>query len=108
MPRNREEDDFKAQVIELAQRYDWLVAHHPDSRHLQGDPGLPDLILARGGVVIFAELKSEQGRLSDAQERWFAALHLDEAVKHFGYHSHETRVWRPSDLEGDVLKTLRW
>lgn len=103
MPRKREEDDFKLQVIHLAQLNGWLVAHHPDSRHLQGDAGLPDLIMARGGQVVMAELKSTAGVLSEAQEGWIAALGGER-----GYLSDTliVRVWRPSDLDGDVLEIL--
>ena len=30
---------------------------------MQGDTGFPDLVIARDGQVIFAELKSAKGRL---------------------------------------------
>ena len=106
MPRRREEGDFLAQVVEVAQRYGWLVAHHPDSRKLQGDPGLPDLVLARGGWVIFAELKSERGRVSDDQQRWLDAIGPDIEAECADATSHAAYVWRPADLEGDVLSVL--
>lgn len=103
MPRNREEDNFKAQVIDLAQRFGWMVAHHPDSRLLQGDAGLPDLIMARGGHLLMAELKSSTGTLSAAQKRWIAALGGERGG---AGEPLMVRVWRPADLEGDVLETL--
>jgi hypothetical protein len=55
------------------------------STPLQGHPGAPDLILARNGVVILAELKRQNGRASPHQRLWLAAL---------GGHG---RLWRPSD-----------
>ena len=51
---------------------------------MQGHIGFPDLVLAREGVVIFAELKAEKGRLRPDQEKWIAALGA-------------CYVWRPSD-----------
>lgn len=48
----------------------------------EGDTGLPDLILARAGRVVLAELKSERGRPTPAQQSWVDAAH--------GF------VWRPS------------
>lgn len=91
------EAQFQEKVVALAKAKGWLV-HHDRGDYRQciaGDPGFPDLVLARGGVVIFAELKSETGRLSDAQRKW-----LDElpAYSEPGCApSHHVRVWRPSD-----------
>lgn len=61
----------------------------------QGDKGVPDLILARKGVVILAELKSMSGRLSAEQVQWAEAI---------GPFIH--RVWRPSDLP-QILEELK-
>lgn len=84
------EADFLQWVITLAQLHGWLVAHQRPARTnrgyrtaIQGHPGLPDLILARDGTVICAELKTRTGRLSLAQKAWQVQL---------GDHA---RVWRP-------------
>lgn len=50
-----------------------------------GDKGFPDLVLARGGVVILAELKTDVGDFREGQEEWLAQLG--------GY----GRCWRPAD-----------
>lgn len=50
--------------------------------------GLPDLILVRRGRCIFAELKTEKGKLRPAQADWVAELEAVEGV--------EVYVWRPS------------
>ena len=58
--------------------------------HVQGHVGFPDLVMAhptRG--VIFAELKSDTGRISDAQKDWIIVLSEADA---------EVHVWRPVDL----------
>lgn len=87
------EDDLLRAVIDLAHLRGWLVVHHRPARTekgwrtpTQGDKGVPDLILARRGVVILAELKSDRGRLTLEQMAWRDAL---------GQH---WRVWRPADL----------
>jgi hypothetical protein len=87
------ESDLQRQVIELAQWHKWLVFHPLPAMHrgrwvtaTQGDTGFPDLVLARRGVVLFRELKTDTGRLSPAQQRW--AEHLPD----WG-------VWRPRDLD---------
>jgi len=53
---------------------------------MQGDVGFPDLVLARAGKVIFAELKSETGKLSPTQREWANALGT-------------LRIWRPRDID---------
>jgi hypothetical protein len=55
---------------------------------MQGDVGFPDLVLARGGRVVFMELKSQRGVVSAAQRRWIDALQGS---------GHEAFVVRPSD-----------
>ena len=50
--------------------------------------GYPDLTIAGGGKILWAELKSQQGKLEPLQVEW-----LDELPAHQAY------VWRPEDLE---------
>jgi len=92
------EADFMAQVIDLAHLYGWLVQHTRPAwtekgyrTPIQGDAGFLDLVLAHLGQqrVIFAEAKSQRGRLSPAQQRWI------EALKACGQ---EVEVWRPDDI----------
>lgn len=95
------EEDFKRRVIETAQTYGWLVAHFRPARTKTGwrtpveadGAGFPDLVLARDGVVLLAELKSETGRVDVEQQRWIDALGL------------YARVWRPRDWDA-VLREL--
>jgi hypothetical protein len=86
------EADFQQRVMDTAKLNGWMCVHYRPAwvggrmvTALQGDKGAPDLILARGGVLLLAELKSETGRLSMDQQRWLAALG--------GY----GRCWRPAD-----------
>lgn len=92
------EAQFTNTVIELAKFRGWKVAHFRPAQTargwrtpMSGDVGFPDLVLARDGVVIFAELKSDSGRLRKEQIEW--AAHLPGAY-----------IWRPKDL--DLIKEL--
>jgi hypothetical protein len=86
------EDDLLSAVIDLARWRRWRVTHFRPCKTekgwrtpLQGDPGWVDLALARNGVVILAELKSEKGKLGEGQPEWAAAIGA------------QYRLWRPSD-----------
>lgn len=90
------ERDFQGFVVAYAQMRGWMVWHDNDSRG--NVPGWPDLVLVRDGALIFAELKSEKGIVSKAQQAWLAALGGVEGVV--------THVWRPTDAE-QVMEVLR-
>jgi hypothetical protein len=89
------EEDLTATVIELAHFHHWLVFHPRPARGrggewrtaTQGDVGMPDLVLARGGVILLIELKTQRGRLSHEQTAWALA-----AGEHY-------RLIRPADLD---------
>lgn len=95
------EAQFQNRVIAAAKLHGWKVSHFRPalqrsgkwSTPVQGHTGFPDLILARDGVVIHAELKTNKGRLNAAQREWAAAI------------GESYRLWRPRDWE-DVLAEL--
>lgn len=98
------EDGWTRWVIDLARRTGWMVtpirpAPIPGDEsgrritHLDGDKGWPDLALARPGVFLARELKTNHGALSKEQRVWLA--HLGP----FG------GVWRPRDRD-EVVATL--
>jgi hypothetical protein len=88
------ERQFQEWVMGTARRLGWMVHHTHDSRtnHWGADRGVPDLTLARGGRVLLVELKTEKGRLSDAQVAWAEALGMN------------WRVWRPSDWQNGTIE----
>lgn len=100
--REGSEADWQQRVIDYAMLNGWALSHHPDSRRVVGQRGLPDLLLCRRGRLIFAELKTEHGRLSVDQTFWKAEL---EAVAGYARRQHENwpavavYVWRPGDWE---------
>ena len=84
------EKAFQQSVIGLAHDYGFeLVYHTHDSR--RSVPGFPDLVIVGHGRCIFAELKTERGRLSEAQKEWLASLEECAGVESF--------VWKPSDWD---------
>lgn len=84
-------------VIELAQYFGWRCYHTHDSRRSQA--GFPDVTLVRDKRLIFAELKSAEGRMSAEQSEWAAALLLA---------GQEWYEWRPIHwCNGTIEQILR-
>jgi hypothetical protein len=79
------EKAFRQHVVDYARAHGWLVYWTWRSDH--SPSGFPDLVLCRE-CVIFAELKTEKGKLTPDQDRWLAALRLCGRG--------EVYVWRPS------------
>ena len=73
-PLDCSEKEFQARVVALAKRYGWKAHHHTISK--RSSPGWFDLVLARDGQVIFAELKTEKGKQTDEQKEWFESFRL--------------------------------
>ena len=87
------EKDFLQNVVNLATLNGWLSFHDYDSRF--NKKGYPDLTLVRPPRVIFAELKSEKGRVSVYQQNWIDNLKECPGV--------EMYVWRhPGDWDSII------
>lgn len=86
-------------VRAAARLYGWLLYHTRDSRG--STAGFPDLLLARTGHILAAELKREQRKTTPAQDHWLRVLEsVGSPVQVF--------VWRPSDwLEGRIQTVLQ-
>lgn len=80
---------FQQQVLDLARLCGWRAYHAFDSR--RSEPGFPDVVLVRGDRLIFAELKSRNGRVRAEQWDWLGDLGAVERV--------ETHLWRPDDFD---------
>lgn len=85
--RSITEKDFQHKIIKTGEALGWLIYHTYDSR--QCVAGFPDLycIHMQHGVFV-AELKTETGRMSEAQKTW-REYFLAQRVE---YH-----LWRPRD-----------
>src|SRR5262245_496140 len=79
--------------MDAARMAGWMVAHFRPAKTqrgrwitpMAGDKGFPDLVLAKDGRVLLAELKTDKGTPSPEQVAWLAAV---------GTHG---RLWRPDD-----------
>lgn len=73
----------------------WMAFHPWSSVH--SEAGFPDICAIRGKRIIFAELKRESGKATEAQLRWLNAA--DDAGA-------EAYLWKPSDWDG-IERVLR-
>jgi hypothetical protein len=90
------ERELDKHVRKLCADLGLLSYHVLDSRG--SSAGFPDWCIAGPGGVIFAENKSERGKLRPEQERWRDRL-LDAGAAWF--------LWRPADLaDGTIARTL--
>ena len=90
------EAQFQKSVTLVAEEAGWFVYHDYDSR--RSSPGFPDLtMVSEDGRIIFAELKSQKGRVKKEQQAWLDRLGENPGV--------EVYLWRPSDLDF-INKTL--
>ena len=89
------EKDFLQQVKDLALLCGWRSYHTWGSFH--SPSGFPDLVLVRSDRLIFAELKSDKGKVSPDQTAW------QEALAGTG---NDVYLWRPSEWDSivEVLK----
>ena len=88
------EAQFAKQVIKLATLYDWHI--YRTWLSIRSPSGYPDLTLVRERVI-WAELKSDKGKVTPAQEQWIEWLRGAGA---------EVYVWKPSAMD-DILEVLR-
>ena len=83
-PPRQTEAQFLAQVRAAAKLLGWATYHTHRSEH--SEAGFPDLVLTRRPRVIFAELKADRGKLTDAQRAWIDELRAC---------GQEAYVWKP-------------
>lgn len=89
------EAEFTSQVVRLFSLYGWKVCHIRPAKTAkgwrtayEGHAGLPDIIAARGGVIIMAELKVGRNKPTADQREWLEAS--------------GSPVWRPEDWDSIV------
>ena len=108
MPPNTDASEalFMASVMQIANMNDWDAHHIRPGRYgnyykTDGLPGMPDLILIgrRGQGIIWAELKTQKGKLSDEQQSRLLQLNNN---------GQEVYVWRPADMQTIVDRLGAW
>ena len=88
---------FMDQVMQIAKMNGWMI-HHPTPHQVRpgvfrsDGAGVPDLMLVSttGRGIIWAELKTEVGKLTPIQRQWGNSIKANGG---------EYYVWRPSQLE---------
>jgi len=90
------EKHFQRRVVQLATLDRWVVWHTLDSTGTRA--GELDLRMIRPPRVIFAELKSQHGRVRLEQAQTIALLEHCPGV--------EAYLWRPSDWQ-QIVEVLR-
>jgi hypothetical protein len=93
------ESAFLEQVLTMAGWYGWRTFHVRPARTLRGwrtpiegsGVGFPDIVAVKPPVVLFCELKSDNGKPTPQQEKWLACLAECREVR--------TKIFRPSDLD---------
>lgn len=77
------------QVRSLARAQGWMTYHPLSSQG--SEPGWIDLVCLKPPVLVCAELKTDVGRVTPAQQRWLTGLQQVERV--------HSALWRPSDWD---------
>lgn len=102
------EAGLQARVEAECSRRGLLWHHCRDCRSCRGPRGFPDLVVAGRRGLVFAELKTETGDTSAAQDIWLWTLGRgthsgpDEACEPY-----QVQLWRPSHLEaGRIARSL--
>lgn len=80
------EKRFMASVVKLARLLGWRTYHTFNSKH--SDAGFVDLVLVRRPRVLFVELKSDRGKLTEEQRAWLASFEGCPVERY---------CWRPRD-----------
>lgn len=95
LQRDMPEEHFLALVRALAKQHGWLLYH--THRSDRSEPGFPDLVCTDGARLIFIELKSVTGKLTQRQAIWL------DLLRHTG--QCEVYEWRPADWP-KIVETL--
>jgi hypothetical protein len=108
MPPNTDGSEamFMDAVIRVANMSEWDAHHIRPGRYgnyykTDGLPGMPDLILIgrRGQGIIWAELKTEKGKLTDEQRSRLLQINNN---------GQEVYVWRPKDMQTIADRLGAW
>ena len=97
----RRESELQRAIVQVLAYAGWLVIHIPNQstrgrqRWSGLKPGAPDLVAVRHGRVVFLEVKTESGRVSEKQSEMHDLLRL---------HGMEVRVVRNIDDIMDLVQ----
>jgi len=84
------EKQFEGQIRDLAKLFGWLYYH--TWRSIHSPAGFPDVVMVRPPRVIFAELKSFKGKVSDKQQEWLETLKQCPSLEVFLWRAGEESI----------------
>lgn len=99
--RRNEEADIQSAIVADAQMLGYLVYHTYDSRRCV--PGFPDLVIVGYGHLIVLEIKTDRGRVSEAQRQWMTQL----SAAGVDVRLYRTSEWRTLDLHHELVALRR-
>lgn len=99
------ERDLQEAVRDLAKLYGWRYFHV--WRSTRSPAGFPDAVLVKPPRLLFCELKSEDGRLTQEQTDWLADLGAIAMASRQRDAAPliETYVWRPHNWD-EIVRIL--
>jgi len=98
------EKELLGTVLELCEAHGWRVFHVFDTFPAArvSSKGFPDLTMVKNRCLLFVELKSEKGKLSQDQMAWM--VELGNAAMGIDPHYY---IWRPTELlDGTIERIL--
>jgi len=87
------EKELRQSLVRAARGFGWRVYFTWSSMH--SPAGFPDLCMVKGKRLVFAELKTETGRVSEDQTAWATDLVASGRCEYY--------LWRPADIEAAYL-----
>jgi hypothetical protein len=101
--RDMSETRLRELVMAEAKKFGWMRSafgwSYGSRKVIKGDPGFPDVVLARPPILLVVELKREGEKPEPPQERWHAVLRACGTIV--------VKVWRPSDwISGRIQEYL--
>lgn len=102
------EKQLEAQVKDLAKLFGWKYYH--TWRSIHSPAGFPDGVMVRPPRLIFAEFKSERGKVSLKQQEWLEILKQCQKLILLSHTQTlmmpEVYLWRPHMIE-EIAGILR-
>ena len=90
------EKELRQSIVRAAKEFGWKVYFSWTSIH--SPAGFPDLCMVRGSRLVFAELKTDKGKVTLDQQVWLDALRASGKC--------EVYLWRPSDIDAAYAALL--
>lgn len=102
------ENDLQSSILDFIAYLPGVLVYHAlpgrvgeDGRWvtpMAGDKGFLDLVIAGPNGLLFRELKTEKGKVTEGQQKWLWTLRES---------GHDAGIWRPSDWPEPIITEIR-